>query len=169
MRRQYDNKGLTIVSDEVFDFFKVLYCKLKSVQTFKNLERNTKHLLSVTELQLKNDVQVLHLWCNLFMQSKNQCNCSTDYLEKMDEYDNEHELNLDFEIEQCLILDMLEHVLHYFCSAHLSDIMSQYKDNVLHKEKSISIRHKLLSGVKKSELTKSQVSMWKMQKRMHRS
>ena len=53
LRRQYQSKGLTIVSDEVFTFFKVLYCKLKLLQTFKNLEHNKINLLQVTVLQLQ--------------------------------------------------------------------------------------------------------------------
>ena len=52
---------------------------------------------------------------------------------------------------------MLDNVLHYFCSAHLSDILSKYMDNVLHKEKSVSLWHKLNSGVKKSDIKKSDI------------
>ena len=63
----------------------------------------------------------------------------------------------DFEMEKCLIMDILDHVVHYFCSAHLSDIMSKYKDNATHKERSVSIRHKLLSCIKKQELCKTEI------------
>ena len=73
LHRQYQSKGLTIVSDEAFTFFKVLYCKLKLLQTFKNLEHNKINLLQVTVLQLQQDVDLLDLWCNLFHQTKQDC------------------------------------------------------------------------------------------------
>ena len=34
-RQQYSGRHLTIVTDETFEFFKLFYCKLKSVQTYK--------------------------------------------------------------------------------------------------------------------------------------
>ena len=93
LRRQYQSKGLTIMSDQVYAFFKVLFCKVKTLQTFQQLEQNMKHLLSITEMHLKSDVQVLDLWLNLFIQPQEFCNCSDNACESLNEYDTDDEQN----------------------------------------------------------------------------
>ena len=45
---------------------------------------------------------------------------------------------IDYELEQCLILDRLDKILHYFVSVHLSDTLAKYKDIVMHKKKTMS-------------------------------
>ena len=147
LRRQYQSKGLTIVSDEALTFFKVLYCKLKSLQTFKNLEHNKINLLQVTVLQLQ-DVDLLDLWCNLFHQTKQDCTeCeSTCNVEVNDNTD------LEYELEMSLILQLFEEVVHYFSRVHLSDILDKYKDTILQKKTQVSIQHQIISGIKKKDI-----------------
>ena len=94
LHRQYKDKGLTIVSDDCFKFFKVVYCKLKKMQTFKHLARNTKHLLGVTEMHLKNDIQVIELWINLFSQAKESCTCEEDNFDNCEDYIDEDAQNI---------------------------------------------------------------------------
>ena len=100
-------------------------------------------------MHLKNDIEVIELWINLFSQAKESCTCEEGHIDNSEDYIKEDARNIDFELKQCLILDMLDHVLLYFCSAHLSDILSKYMDTVLHEEKSVSLQHKLISGFKK--------------------
>ena len=78
LHRQYKTQGLTIVSDEAFNFFKLLYCKVKSVQTFRNLEKNKYNLLCVTEMHLQCDEDLIDLWCTLFHTSEDKCSCPDD-------------------------------------------------------------------------------------------
>ena len=145
LQRQYKSRGLTIVSDEAFTFFKLLFCKVKNVQTFWNLERNKYNLLHVTELHLKSDVDPLDVWCSLFHQSSEECLCESDNLEI--QVSDEDQV-LQYELEQNMILQMFDKVLHYFCTVHLSDIVAKYKDIVLCKTPQVSIHHQIISGMK---------------------
>ena len=43
-RKQNARKGLKIISDDTFEFFKVLYNKVKVMQTYKELQRNPINL-----------------------------------------------------------------------------------------------------------------------------
>ena len=62
LRRQHNTRGLTIVSDEAFTFFKYVYCKMKQIQTFQYLETHRKEMLQHTEIQLKcDDRSLVHI------------------------------------------------------------------------------------------------------------
>ena len=99
------------------------------------------------------------LWCNLF--SSNSCKHSTSTTsEKEDDSDEdlspseeceEQEL-LGYEFEQCLVLQLLEKVITYMSSVHLSDLLGTYKDNKLSVKKSLSTRHSLGSALKKKDI-----------------
>ena len=73
IRWQHNTKGLTIVSDGVFAFFKYPCCKIRKIQTFHYLEKHRK-----TELQIKNDVQIIDFWCQLFQNRSSTCVCEED-------------------------------------------------------------------------------------------
>ena len=45
IRRQAYKRCLTIISDDVFQFFKLLYVKLKCAQTFQHIKHNPKNVL----------------------------------------------------------------------------------------------------------------------------
>ena len=77
---QYKSRGLTIISDKAFTFLKLLYCKVKSVQTFQNLERNKDNLLHVTELHLKSDLDLIDVWCSLFNQIQKNVDVKHQFL-----------------------------------------------------------------------------------------
>ena len=61
-RQQYSGRHPTIMTDETFEFFKLLYCKLKSVQTYKELAKNPINILQRTILMLMADVTLLETW-----------------------------------------------------------------------------------------------------------
>ena len=64
---------------------------------------------------------------------------------------------LEYELEQCLIIDMLDKVLHYFASVHMSDMLSQYKDEKLSQKKSVALRHALILGQSEKDLNPTKV------------
>ena len=143
---QYKSRGLTVISDEAFTFFKLLYCKVKSVQTFQNLERNKYNLLHVTELDLKSDLDLIDVCCSLFNQTSEQCECETPISSECESSDEDQVLQ--YKLEQSMVLEMFDKVLHYFCTVHLSDIVAKYKDIVLCKTPQVSIHHQIISGMK---------------------
>ena len=49
-------------------------------------------------------------------------------------------------------MDMLDKVIHYFTSVHLSDMLSKYKGVKMPKEKSTSLQHGLIAGVSEKEM-----------------
>ena len=143
LHRQYKTQGLTIVSDEAFNFFKLLYCKVKSVQTFRNLEKNKYNLLCATEMHLQCNEDLKDLWCTLFHTSEDKCSCPDDLDLSNQSVNNDFQL-LQYELEQSLVLDMFEKVLHYFCTVHLSDIVAKYKDTILSMTTQVSIHHQII-------------------------
>ena len=66
------------MSNAAFAFFKHLYCKIRKIQTFQYLEKHRRNMLSVTELQIKSDEQVIDLWCQLFQNRSSSCVCEEE-------------------------------------------------------------------------------------------
>ena len=64
---------------------------------------------------------------------------------------------LDYELEQCLVQDKLDKVLHYFISVHLSDTLGKYKDIIMQKKKTVSHRHAILCGLTDKQLNPNKV------------
>ena len=140
IRRQHNTRRVTIVSDAMFAFFKYLYCKVKKVQTYEYLQSHRKNMLSVTELQIKSNEQIIELWCQLFQDTSASCRCEDDTESETVENDvNFNEQLLDFELEECLVMDMLDKVIHYFASVHISDVLCKYKSVKISKQKSTSL------------------------------
>ena len=48
VRRQGYKRCLTVISDDVFEFFKLFYVKLKCVQTLQHIKQNPKNVLQST-------------------------------------------------------------------------------------------------------------------------
>ena len=106
------------------------------------------------------DIPLVEMWCNLFSSNNchhgpgnnNKSNSDSEDEEDYESYQSNEDELLDFELEQCLVLHLLEKVVTYICSVHLSDLLGTYKDNKLGVKKSLSIRHSLGSAMKKSEI-----------------
>ena len=110
------------------------------IQNFSNLEKFKTKLLQMTIIHLKEDTQLLDVWCNLFSHTGNTCNCHVDCTTSTSERNfSSDETLMEYELEQILVLDMFDEVLQYFCTVHCSDLISHYKDNVINKTKGISL------------------------------
>ena len=153
LRRQDHRKGLTIVCDDTFKFFKLLYLRMLRLQHVTNLQLFESKLMQMTVLHLKDDTELLDVWCNLFSHVGKTCKCQADGNTSTPENNlTSDETLMEFELEQILVVDMFDEVLQYFCTVHSSDLISQYKDNVINKTKGISLRHFLISGGKKQKV-----------------
>ena len=135
-----DFQAMTIVTDETFDFFKLLYCKMKSVQTYKELAKNPINILHRTIAMLMADVTLVETWCNLFSPPNDDCvqehNNRYPTAENDDElFQSEGQEALEFELEQILVLEILERVIKYLTRVHLSDICSKFLDEKMAKRK----------------------------------
>ena len=139
LRRQDHRKGLTIVLDDTFNFFTLLYLRLLKIQNFNNLQKFETKLMQMTIIHLKEDTELLDVWCNLFSHTANTSNCGVDgNTSTSDRNLSSDETLMEYELEKILVLDMFDKVLEYFCTVHSSDLISQYKDNVINKTKGIS-------------------------------
>ena len=97
------------------------------------------------------------MWCLLFNKVED-CTCEDDsQFESMPNNQTFDEQTIDYELEQCLVLDMLDNVLHYFVSVHLSDILAKYKDIVMHKKKTVSHQHGILCGLSDKDLNPNKI------------
>ena len=88
-------------------------------------------MLHHSVVKLQNDEKVVGLWVQLFNSPK-ECICEKDTeSEVLGNNMNFNEELLEYELEQCLIIDMLDKVLHCFASVHMSDMLFKYKDEKL--------------------------------------
>ena len=138
--RQHLTQSLTFVSDDAFQFFKVLYCKVKTYQSTKELEKHNSNLLQVCKSKLQKDENLLEMWCNLFNQIRNRCSCSADIdSTNGDQQSMFNSTLIDYELEQSLVLDLYERILHYFCTVHFSDKLDKYKDSYSQRKGNINL------------------------------
>ena len=157
LRQQHNSRGLTIVSDEAFVFFKYLHPKIKTIQTFQYLEIHHTQMLHHSVIQLQNDDKLLALWLQLF-NSPEECICEKDTeSEALENNMNFNEELMEYELEQCLVMDMLDKVLQYFASVHMSDMLSKYKDENLSKKKTVALRCALILGQSEKDLNPTKV------------
>ena len=108
-------------------------------------------------IKLQNDDKLLALWLQLF-NSLEECICEKDTESEVSEnnmYFNED--LLEYELEQCLVMCMLDKVLHYFASVHMSDMLCKYKDEKLSKKKTVALRHALILGQSEKDLNATKV------------
>ena len=125
------------------------------------MRRNPSNIRQETIIKLLQDTELVQLWCNLF--SSNSCEHSGSLISGSDDDSDEEGESLqisedqellDYEFEQCLVLQLMEKVITYMSSVHLSDLLGTYKDNKLSVKKSLSIRHSLGSALKKDIIGK---------------
>ena len=149
IRRQGYKRYLTIISDDVFQFFKLLYGKLKCAQTFQHIKQNPKSVLQAAVEKLEFAQELSEAFCNLFSSYKSQCECESVTETTSDsDVDLEIDTVLDYELEETLIL-------LYMSKVHLSDLTSKMLDmldTILQKEKTFQLRHSLGSATKKSDV-----------------
>ena len=155
IRRQGYKRCLTIISDDIFDFFKLLYVKLKSSQTFEHIKNNPKNVLQVTVEQLEFDQQLSETFCNLFSSYKSQCECMPKNTCE-EAFESDIDTVLDYELEETLILHIFHKVVLYMSKVHLSDLASKMLDTVLQKKKTFQLRHSRGSATKKADVCSSQ-------------
>ena len=165
-RKQNACQSLKIVTDDTFEFFKTLFCKVKVLQTYKSLKRNPVNVRQHTILKLMQDIKLVEIWCNLFasnscQQCKSNESAESDNVDSDEEdeddfhcYQSESEEILDYEMEQSLVMQLLEKVIIYITSVHLSDLIGTYKDKKLDVKKSLSIRQSRYSFEKSDVIQK---------------
>ena len=75
IRRQKCQKCLTFISDDLFHFFKILYSKVKCVQTFEHIKRRPQAILQESVEFLERNETIVTLFCDLFASYSNSCEC----------------------------------------------------------------------------------------------
>ena len=142
IRRQGNQKCLTFISDYLFHFFKILFSKVKCVQTFEHIKRRPQTILQESVESLEKNEIIITLFCNLFASYSNACECpkNEEVDEQMQFTWSDHIVN--FELEKALVLHK---VILYICKVHLSDMTSEYLDTVIGKKKSYQLHHSLES------------------------
>ena len=173
IHRQGTNRNLTHISDETFNFFKLLYVKVKHLINFDIISMDVQNVHANAVHCLEQDVQIAEMWCDLFTKKHCQCTKSTknsedDVSDDADQSDEEDsfpedpqvsdEKSLEYELKMCLILDILQMIINYFMKVVLSDLLGQVKDNKLEKTKSLRL-HATISttAIKKKDVIPKQV------------
>ena len=137
-----DKGGLLNVTDDTFEFFKLLLIQVKKMQNILSVQWNKENSFIMTMSTLTSDLKIVETWVNLFRTSEEPSTCSCIDSETSE---SKKELSavclLDFELDEVLILDILESVVHYFCKVHFSETVFKLKDFVLEKPKTFQLRH----------------------------
>ena len=108
-----DKGGLLYVTDDTFDFFKLLLIELKCMQNILSVQWNKENSFIMTISTLSRDLKLVETWFNLFCTSELSLQCSCSDFDKS-EWKMSTENLLHLELDKVLILDILESVIHYF-------------------------------------------------------
>ena len=73
IRRQGNKQGLKFVTDECFDLFKHLFCKVSCIQNLVTFESRLSGLYTGNVATIHNDVDLINTWFNLFSKCQDQC------------------------------------------------------------------------------------------------
>lgn len=153
VRRQGKTQGLTHVSDDCFKFFCKLYSEVDCLQNVQSIVSDPKNANSAAIQSLLENSELLQDWMSLFADQSSPCDC-IDESASEDESEMSNEMMVDevlqFEVEQLLVTDMYEMAVQYFCRAHMSDVVSQYKFKI-GKKKESSLRSSLGNVMSKKD------------------
>ena len=137
-----DTGGLLYVTDQCFNFFKMLLLKIKQSQNIVSIQYDPENVFLQTVEALRNDTELLSNWYELFDTNsgneQSSCSCSGEDLQQIDP---PFEEILPMELDQLLIYDILVKVILYFCKVHLNEKVTQLKDYILEKPKTYQHRH----------------------------
>ena len=138
-----DKGGLLYVTDQAFNFFQMLFIKLKLKQNLMSLQMDPQNVFLKSMNALTTDVELVETWTNLFITDSdlNDCTCTEVEMEMDEELTGMNDSVSNLEMEQLLLLDLFDQVVHYFCKVHFVEISYQLKDSVLEKPKTFQLRH----------------------------
>ena len=157
MRQEGNKQYLTYVSDEMVDFFEVLYKNTIQYQNMQMMRISPQQSLDLSISHLQNDVDCLQQWLDQFNSLGEECNC-TQIMDNEPECEEEELPHDHFswrtheflaELVQCMLVDMYDQLVTYFCRVHFSDILGQFRDE--HRVKSLPLRMELHAGGKKGQ------------------
>ena len=165
-----DYGGLLYVTDQTFEFFKLLLLKTRQTQNIMTVQIDPENVFIKTYNKLINDTELITLWLNLFANSEadaETCLCpNTDTdIEESELSSNQHLIEL--ELDEMLVCDLMEAVIMYFCKVHCAEKVLQLKDYVLEKPKTFQLRHTLDENAKKKSAEKSSIPLWCLFQGMH--
>ena len=130
------------MTDDTFQFFKLLLLKAKLLQNLKSIQIDPQSVFMHTVNSLNQDVELMSAWFNLFAPAENlneQCEC----IDPAESEEISGKELIFLEMEQTLIMDLYEGVVRYFCKVHCAEKVAQLKDYVLQKPKTFQLRHTL--------------------------
>ena len=133
-----DRGGLLYVTDDAFAFFKVLMIKLRKLQNLMALQTHPSQVFSNAVNALYTDADALTLFWDLFIDDKNDENCQCT--QEANQISSPVEHLIDAELNDTLIYDLYEKIVHYLCRVHLAEQMFRLKDHTLKKKKTFRLR-----------------------------
>ena len=142
-----DYGSLLYVTDETFQFFKLLLIKTRKLQNICSVQLDPHSIFTITVNKLNQDVDLIRCWFQLFSTPgilSNDCECTdTEETVQLSSQDL-----IQLELDETLIIDLLEGVILYFCKVHCAEKGTQLKNFVLEKPKTFQLRHTLDENTK---------------------
>ena len=111
--KQNKRHGLTIVNDELFDFFKTLHIGLQNILSTKNMHLHLHNNHIICRDSIDKTFDLLSKWINLF--------------------ENKEESNFEDEILLDLITDLYQSVSEHFIRLSIVDSLKQLKRSIPRK------------------------------------
>lgn len=113
--KQYKSRGLTIVSNEVFEFFKSLHKSVQSVLNTENLHLNLDKIHQACRNAIDSDCNLLSDWISLFVVKETE--------------------ELEDEIVLVLISEIFQSVTEHFVKLSIVDSLKMFKRSIPRKKK----------------------------------
>lgn len=113
--KQYKSRGLTIVSNDVFEFFKALHKSVQTVLNTENLHLNLDKIPQTCRNAIDSDCKLLSYWISLFV------------VKETEEFEDE--------IMLVLISEMYQSVTENFVKLSIVDSLNMFKRSIPRKKK----------------------------------
>ena len=127
-----DTGGLLYVSDQTFDFFKLLLQRIQPHLNIMTIQMDPQLAYMKVLNSLDMDQDIVRYWLTLFHtnSSEQTCTCATE--ENMEEQEemclSAENMWQDLELDESLLLTILDKVLVYFCRVYLNEKVDHLKD-----------------------------------------
>ena len=147
--RQLPKRGLVHVSDQVLEFFEMLYLNIARVQSLQMIHICHQSLLKMTKAMLYKDTECISTWFKLFEGCEELASChyfmdnSFDMDDASEDSYDMGKSEVDMDLLDSIVLHLYNKVVSYFCKVHFSELLKTLKEK---------------SGKKKSQPIRTQLS-----------
>ena len=132
--KQQPKKGFVHISDDVMNFFEMMYLNIARVQSLQMIHICHQSLLKMTKAMLYKDTECLTAWFKLFEGCEELAACeyfmdsSFDGEQCSEECYDMHTSQSENDLMDSILLHLYNKVVSYFCKVHFSELVKTFKE-----------------------------------------